>query len=435
MKYKISIQFSKEPNIDFFDNFNEVFDVIKKEFIFFNTTSLNDYAENSISSYVEIYFNSNSNNIQKKINEFFSSYNFIKNFNLIRQSIDIKEDEFLKISTQKIQNLVSDIDKIFYIRKDLQDFSKYINEEKKQDYLSLLKKLSLTKYNLKNEVIDFRLTSLKKEVSEIENNISEYCKAFGINLKFTQVIEDIQIDKIIFYKLKNSLISVLYNFVILEANRKDRNINFNDFEIILKISQEMNTIKINIFNKAIKQHSMFNEIIEKSSININEEFEMKEIQLNIINFKNTVNNLNGKIFIDENHFINCKIKLDFYNLNCLIVKKDKLFFAIELKSIINKLEFNSENILKLDNIFYYKIDNNFIPILDEYKNNNIVLIVKLKNQRYAFFVDEILYTEKIFVRPLTRKSDKYIGDCLLKDTKKALVLNMKSNNFEVNDEN
>ena len=67
-----------------------------------------------------------------------------------------------------------------------------------------------------------------------------------------------------------------------------------------------------------------------------------------------------------------------------------------------------------------------MPILNSVTNPKFAIQICIKLQNFILLVNDVLYEEKIFVRPIENDNNNFIGECLLKDTKKAYILNLAS---------
>lgn len=115
------------------------------------------------------------------------------------------------------------------------------------------------------------MVDIKKEISKIEFSIIEYINFLNLKIDFNINYDNIFIDKILFNKIKDKLIDLIY--VIISSNKisnltlniKQEMYNFV-IEIILDITNNDinriydNAIKLNILNKDVKYYD--NEILK-----------------------------------------------------------------------------------------------------------------------------------------------------------------------------
>ncbi|WP_068449079.1 hypothetical protein [Caviibacter abscessus] len=454
MNYKIKIFLKKDIDLsnnkvmEFIDTFNEKFDVLDENFIFYENNSIEYYNELKLNCYLNYHINAKN---QKDISLFLETYNFIDKFNITVEN-NLKNNEDIVINTKQIDKLVNSIDKLFFIRKEFQEMTKYLDEEKKEKYSKLLKELSLTKYFLKKETVNLRIVDLEEQLNKMDKTLKEYGQLFGLDLKLNFKIVDLKLDKILFFNIKSALIDVIYNIILAEVDRKNIELNYsknNVFNIYLLLKQEFNQLKIEIsahnhklnYNKIIERF-LEQKIIEESNVYSKNEiynmmftndflasskdYEIKERELALLNFYNTSKNLNGKMYIrrNENDEITyvAKIPLQFLILNATIVKIKENYYAIETKCIEDISDFFITNTFTINNFMYYKNKEAELPIINMYNEAIKALTVVIKNQRHVFLTDDLLYQEQIFVRPLQVDSNMYIGDCLLKDNKRAYII-------------
>lgn len=430
MLYKLTITFKKDYDIekinilDFFKKIKESFNVISKEYVFLdNNISFNDYVPDKINCFLEFIISFDGNNIDELVKKFLSDFDFILDYILIKLSeVESKKDEF-SINSSQINNLVNNIDKLFYIRKDLQEMSKFIRKDKKDEYYRLIKNLSLTKYYLKDETFNLRMINVTNELKNIQSRLVEYAKTFGIDFQLNYDINNtITMDKILFFAIKPSLISLLYAFIHEENEKRQKNIEKKEFIVSINFIQDFNKIKIIINNPNIQNNLAYTNIAKNDFYSIKE----NELELSFLNYKHIIESKDGRLYIDEDSNIVTKLPLNFLTLNCYIVKTALGYFAIDRTKVINVFKYNKNNVVSVNTIKYFKISSFEMPILNSVTNPKFAIQICIKLQNFILLVNDVLYEEKIFVRPIENDNNNFIGECLLKDTKKAYILNLAS---------
>lgn len=430
MLYKLTITFKKDYDIekinilDFFKNIKESFNVISKEYVFLdNNVSFNDYVPDKINCFLEFIISFDGSNIDELIKKFLSDFDFILDYILIKLSeVEIKKDEF-SINSSQINNLVNNIDKLFYIRKDLQEMSRFIRKDKKDEYYRLIKNLSLTKYYLKDETFNLRMINVTNELKNIQSRLVEYAKTFGIDFQLNYDINNtITMDKILFFAIKPSLISLLYAFIHEENEKRQKNIEKKEFIVSINFIQDFNKIKIIINNPNIQNNLAYTNIAKNDFYSIKE----NELELSFLNYKHIIESKDGRLYIDEDSNIVTKLPLNFLTLNCYIIKTALGYFAIDKTKVINVFKYNKNNVVSINTVKYFKISSFEMPILNSVTNPKFAIQICIKLQNFILLVNDLLYEEKIFVRPIENDNNNFIGECLLKDTKKAYILNLAS---------
>lgn len=430
MLYKLTITFKKDYDIekinilDFFKNIKESFNVISKEYVFLdNNVSFNDYVPDKINCFLEFIISFDGNNIDELIKKFLSDFDFILDYILIKLSeVESKKDEF-SINSSQINNLVNNIDKLFYIRKDLQEMSRFIRKDKKDEYYRLIKNLSLTKYYLKDETFNLRIINVTNELQNIQSRLVEYAKTFGIDFQLNYDINNtITMDKILFFAIKPSLISLLYAFIHEENEKRQKNIEKKEFIVSINFIQDFNKIKIIINNPNIQNNLAYTNIAKNDFYSIKE----NELELSFLNYKHIIESKDGRLYIDEDSNIVTKLPLNFLTLNCYIIKTALGYFAIDKTKVINVFKYNKNNVVSINTVKYFKISSFEMPILNSVTNPKFAIQICIKLQNFILLVNDVLYEEKIFVRPIENDNNNFIGECLLKDTKKAYILNLAS---------
>ena len=145
-----------------------------------------------------------------------------------------------------------------------------------------------------------------------------------------------------------------------------------------------------------------------------------------MNYKHIIESKDGRLYIDEDSNIVTKLPLNFLTLNCYIVKTALGYFAIDKTKVINVFKYNKDNVVSINNVKYFKISSFEMPILNSVTNPKFAIQICIKLQNFILLVNDVLYEEKIFVRPIENDNNNFIGECLLKDTKKAYILNLAS---------
>lgn len=427
MFYKLSVFFDKKYNFktfdiqNFFEHLKEFFTILSEDYIFFNNNiNFKEFNPNIINCFIEYTIEYNEKNIDLALANFFKAYTFVEKYNLQKFKYSLRSDKKFYINPKQIDNLVSNIDKLFYIRSDLADMSKYIKENQRKKYLALIKNLSVTKYNLKNESFLLRMLDLNSEIPEIESNLLEYAKNLGIAFQCSFITNNLKIDKLVFAKIKEPLLALLRSFINEERKWQHKNIQKQIFKISIEFIQDFSKLKIIITCPTIKRNKDLIYLNQDKYIDPN----LSDNAFSFVNYIQATQAQNGRVFIDEDYNLVTKLRLKFFSLLCYIIQTDLGYFAIDLSKVIKISKFNIANLIKTDNISYYKINNLELPILNKLDQAQFVLQICVKKQNFILLAKRILYKEKIFVRHINDMSGDFIGDCLLKDTKKAYILNL-----------
>lgn len=427
MLYKLIINIKKNYNfenlniLDFFLKLKKSFNVLNKEYVFFdNSINFNTYDPKKLNCFIEYVIKTEDKNIFNSINNFLKNYDFIEEyiFSKLNHTEQIKES--FEIDSSQITSLVNKIDKLFYIRKELQEMGKFIKDDKKDSYYKLIKNLSLTKYELKNETFNLRLIDIEYDINAIQNSLVEFAKNLGIDLQFTFDTHKNRIDKIVYFNIKPSLVALLYSFVSEEYKRQQKNIQKESFKLHLEFLQEFNKLKILILNKNVKRNPSYASILKNDYFSYND----NENEINFFNYKTSISTHNGRTYIDESNNIISKIHLNFLSLDCYIIQSELGYFAIDKSQIVKIYNYEPCKNILIENKEYYILNDFKLPIINKMKNPKYAIHIYTKKQNFIFLIDNILYEEKIFVQPIKFDNTHFIGECLLKDTKKAYILNL-----------
>lgn len=412
MTYKINIYFNNNilnSNLeDFILQIKNNFELEHHRLVFFNNLGIEEFDALSINSYLELNIKHNKS-FENVFDNFLNLFNFVDSYHIIENKSNNKD--YIYIKSIDIDNLIDEIDKIYYIRSKLQKYTLSIDNKEKLSYSNLLKDLSLTKYNLKYKALSLRIIDIEYELDKIKNTITAEAKTYSLDFNINFKYEDIKIDKIIFYKIKSSIIDLL---LLIVSKAKSASIP-KKLTLNFEIYQNFNEIYFEIYSSLSLNY--ITKYINNPSTHIEED--MKYIS-NI----NTLKSI-GKVYINEEDKFILKIEPEFLILNALIVENNRNYYAIDINQISSIHEINQGEILNIDSKEYFTINGINYPILNKSKELNKIICVKINNQHFALLVSKILYKEEIYVRKFDNFNNKYIGDSLLKDTKKALVINLK----------
>ncbi|WP_073507722.1 hypothetical protein [Streptobacillus notomytis] len=425
--------------------------IIKKDYIFYENVKLEYYNPFKLYSYIKY----EVVNFDKDINTQLLLFPEIK---LVKSKTKVSNDgtHNISVSIEQINNIIEKIDDIYFIRRNLNKFTKYIDDKKKNDFLKELKLLSSLKYDLKRETFSLRIIDIKKETYAIEKIIKEYISLLGLNIKFSISHNDIKIDKTMFDKIKEPLIDVLHNSVLSFFETKNSNINCKEkyslelnlkqekYNLIIEIVEKGNDLDIDkIYNNALKSNILNNSesytkkdillsILNKNYINALEDLEEKEKIMNLIKINNLINELDGKVsisYIDDIMKFNINIPFKILFINGFIFSEINKTYVINTEYIVDTFEFDNKNISNLNGYNYYKYKNNDIeyiklPIEIEEKDR-LGLLIKTNNKYTIIDVNKQHYFEDIFFNK-DEKSKIYMGEVLLRSVKKAKILNIES---------
>ena len=440
-------------------------EILKKEYIFDNSLTLESYDVLKLNTSIRCTLSSCSLSLIEKI----KSLEYIKEVKVEEVDLSKKNKEMITISLENISNIIENVDNIFYIRKKLYNFKDYIKEEKQDEFKNLIKDLSELKYNLKRQVFDLRVIDLKEELQNIQNVIMEYIDLLGLRVKLNFNDNNLKVDKILFFRIKNAIIDVLHSIVmsISDYTVKLFDKGDYDFEINFCIKQEVDklylSIQINgysleidkIHNNAINagilksnydysEAEILTSIFNKNYINSAIDLYDKERLISYIKYRNIVDELGGDIFIhnEEGKSVEyvTKIPLNIILFEGFVFSEDKKYYVLDNSLIVDIFDFDPNKIIELNSLKYYQYkDKNLgyinLPIdknvsnkkeLKNSKDNRKGLLIK-SNNRYTVIdvCSKDIYYEEIYMKK-NYDSKIYMGDYLLKSLKRAKVIDLCS---------
>lgn len=430
---------------------HEKCNIVKRDYIFDENVTIEHFNPFKLASYIKYEVIS----FDKFIKAELESFDEIK-FTKFRSNVSNQETDNINISIDQLNEIIEKIDEMYFIRKNLNKYTKHIDNSKKNDFLKELKLLSSLKYDLKRATFSLRIIDIKKEMYNIEKIIKEYVSLLGLNVELNINHNDIKIDKTMFAKIKEPLIDVLHNSILTFSEGKNRNIDENKrfilelnlkqekYNLIIEIVEKGCKIDINsIYNNALKAnilngHDRYTEkeilatVFNKNYVNALEELDDKEKIMNFIKFNNTVEELNGNISLGYkediiSYVINIPFKILF--IYGLVFGEHNKTYVINTEYVVDSFDFNKENISNINGYNYYMYKNNNIeyiklPIENE-DVDRLGLLVKTNNKYTVIDVNKKHYFEDIFFNK-NEKSKIYMGEVLLKSVKKAKILNIES---------
>ncbi|WP_156298965.1 ATP-binding protein [Streptobacillus canis] len=430
---------------------HEKCNIVKRDYIFDENVTIEHFNPFKLASYIKYEVIS----FDKFIKAELESFDEIK-FTKFRSNVSNQETDNINISIDQLNEIIEKIDEMYFIRKNLNKYTKHIDNSKKNDFLKELKLLSSLKYDLKRATFSLRIIDIKKEMYNIEKIIKEYVSLLGLNVELNINHNDIKIDKTMFAKIKEPLIDVLHNSILTFSEGKNRNIDEDKrfilelnlkqekYNLIIEIVEKGCKIDINsIYNNALKAnilngHDRYTEkeilatVFNKNYVNALEELDDKEKIMNFIKFNNTVEELNGNISLGYkediiSYVINIPFKILF--IYGLVFGEHNKTYVINTEYVVDSFDFNKENISNINGYNYYMYKNNNIeyiklPIENE-DVDRLGLLVKTNNKYTVIDVNKKHYFEDIFFNK-NEKSKIYMGEVLLKSVKKAKILNIES---------
>lgn len=456
-------------NIFEFENIleNET-EILKKEYIFDNDLTVESYDPLKLNASIRCTLSSCSLSLIDKIKKL----DYIKDAKVEEVDLSKKNKENITISLENISNIIENVDNIFYIRKKLYNFKDYIKEEKQDDFKSLINDLSELKYNLKRQVFDLRVIDLKDELQSIQNIIMEYIDLLGLRVKLNFNDNNLKVDKILFFRIKNAIIDVLHSIVmsisdytvkLFDKGDYDFEINFNIKQEVDKLylsmyitgySLEIDKIHNNAINAGIlkpnydySEAEILSSIFNKNYINSASDLYDKERLISYIKYKNIVDELGGYILIHNEdgksvEYVT-KIPLNIILFEGFVFSEDKKYYVLDNSLIIDIFDFDSSKIIELNSLKYYQYDAKNLGYInlpiDKNENRDILnkkdlkncenrkgLLIK-SNNRYTVIdvCSKDIYYEEIYMKK-NYDSKIYMGDYLLKSLKRAKVIDLCS---------
>lgn len=459
MKNNYILEIHFKDNIDFkIIDLNEVEKILEnsiyfleKEYIFYDKKNIDSYNSLKLNMYIRVNYEEEPREVKNKLEKL----EYIKSINLFLEKSYLENND-INISINSIDNVLNKIDDIYFITKNLLNFSNCIEEKYKKEYLNNLQKLSNLKYELKRDVFQLRIIDIEKEINIIYKKVEDYRRLLGIDIKLEFSSNNIKLDKLLFDKIKKTLIDVLYSSVLffseISNNVKNKfklKLNFYQLEdeLIIEIiemgrSLDINEIvenakKINLINEnKLSEKEILHLTLDKNYVNSFSSLDDKEKIINYIKLNNIVKEKRGSIDLEnkESKYIKyiIKIPLDIIYYNALVFCENKKTYVINKELIIDIFDFDKTNLFELNSYKYYKYDEKNIIYISlpieksiDLKNRK-ALLVKVNNFYFVTDIEDTkIYYEDIYFYK-SNESKIYMGECLLKSIRRARILDMEN---------
>ena len=479
---KLTIHFKNDYdveyiNIDLLDSeIEEFFYVISKDYLLDRNETMTDFDPKKVNMSVEYHLGMFEKGQETKLKEIIEKFDFIQSYNIVLTKLEKENDEKIEIEISKLDSLFQRMDEIIKIKNGIDSLKDLSFREGIDKYNELTQQFSEYKEKLEKNIISLRMSDLKKEVEGINDIIQEYAKVLNKEIKFNVEGLDINIDKVVFSKIKKHIIDLLFNSLIYGIETKqerqmyEKEINGNlnlkfrqEFnEIVIEISDDGRGIDVDyIYMRALKSgllkldknytnEEILSSIFHPEMSSTNEIEENKERDLSVTIFYNIIKSLNGdiKVETEKNKFTKyvVRIPLDFIVIKGQTIRINNKYFVIPKDIIVKELDVDQSRITYHFQTNFYRYHSKEYPIImipsyitgipeEMYLQSKKILMLTISNVEYVIFVDYIESVEEMLVRKIEDNNKLYeifLGNVLLNNESTALVFNMKKI-LEIND--
>lgn len=355
-----------------------------------------------------------------------------------QRQLQIKEDEFIKVSASQVNYLVDMIGELIIAENQ-------INADGIEFLHKITKEIQQTAMMLRTVKIKNLLINMKRVVRDASKKLNK-------NVLLELEGEDLEVDRNLVEHLEEPLIHLLRNSVGhgIETPEERSNKNKNDTgKILIRAERVGNQIKIFVRDDGcgLDSELILNKALNKGLIsaekakNIKEEevfnliflpgFSTSETVNNVSGrgvgmdiVKKTVNSLRGNISITSQKDKFTEFTLTFplimAIIDSMIILVDDINFILPVVNIIETLKFNKDEIHYLESKDpVISLRNEIIPIIELrsfFKMNNtskpeteLAVIVEYQKRKYAFIVDQIVTQKEVVIKSLGDKLPKVSG--------------------------
>lgn len=416
--------------------------VSRYEIVVNSDTTIEKFDTLKILSFIRIKISSLNEELNEvMIKKILKNYDFIKEINITSgyRSKDLEKD--IRVNKELFLNLLSFFEK----------------EEK-----ILNKNGENIKYKLKTELFKMQLTPFLKIQNKISETINAYSTKMGLNIDV-----NINIRNSVNIYIENKLLNIIYKplldfFIDYIESFCEKSESTKIYYLDIEIVQEMDTIYINMVdytntltlkNALTKKdvnkikHEIDKPLIMKKMIGFNLLEDSKYINTKVLkSFKNLKHRqTEAKCYFYKNKYLkfSLELKQTNYILTTYILEINGENYAIDMSSVLEMIDIDTNKIIKKGDYYFYHHDNKDYPIiyLCEYISsgdkgnscykleNNIKVGIKLKLDGASNIVifDKYVKSEEIYVSENIKRSTKNIlGPITLSNSNKVKILNIKN---------
>ena len=472
---KLTIQFKKDYDVEYINiellenEIEDFFYVISKEYVLIKNETMEEFDPKKVGMSLEYHLGNLDKEQEVRLRETIEKMDFIEGYTIVLTKLEKEDEEKIEVEISKLDSLFQRMDEIIKIKNGIESLKDLSFRKGIEKYNELTQQFSDYKGKIEKDIISLRMADLKKEVRSINDTILEYSKVLNKEIKFNVEGLNINIDKLIFSKIKKHIVDLLFNSLIFgieikqerQIYEKELNRNFylnfrQEFnEIIMEIGDDGRGIDTEyIYMRAIKagllkldknytEEEILATIFHPEMASTNEIEENKERDLSITIFYNIIKSLNGDIKLETeiNKFTKytVRIPIDFIVSEGQIVLINNKYFVIPKELIIRELEVEQSRITYHFQTNFYRHHAKEYPIImipnyiigeteEIYLQSKKVLMLNINNVEYVIFVDSIESVEEMLIRKIEDNSKLYeifLGNVLLNNESTALVFNMK----------
>lgn len=464
----IDIYFFETKKLDEYEllekEIEEHFKISYKKYIFLEDNIFDNFEPEKIN--MKLNYGIILDNLQK-LEKIFEKYDFIQKYNITYLDDSIKENDFVEIKISKLNSILEQTANVVSIQRSLESFQKYIDYEKQDEYKELIEKIGKYRENINKIIINSRVVDLREETKKIKSVVLDYSRIINKDINFIVRGLKTNIDKYIFYKIKDHIINVFVNSILYGIESEDERLLYEKIkkgQLILSFKQEFGEIVIEMFDdgQGIDESEIFQRAEKSGIIDIKRQYtkeeilrmvfkpeisltnkkeENKERDLTLSNFYNTIQELGGEIKIEskktEYTMITVRIPLSFMLTESLIIKAGNVNYGIPFSLVEKTIKIERTNFSYISDYTYYMFENEeyiVLQIPDELleqrgKSPDYGIILNISGEKYIFLADYIDNIEELIPQKLAVNSkiyNSFLGAAILKNEEIALILDMKN---------
>lgn len=380
-------------------------------------------------------------------------------------------DSYVRVHVQLLDKIMNTVGELVINRNQILQYSKNSEDA---ELTRFSQELNVITTDLQTDIMTTRMQPVGSVFNKFDRVIRDLSRSQGKNIKTIISGSETELDKTLLEVIKDPLTHLIRNSVDhgieMPEKRKEKGKDEQGTISIMSYHEGGQVvIEIQDDGGGIDPEKILNKAIEKGIVSGSDGKEFSKTQiLNMIfhpgfSTAEKVTNLSGrgvgmdvvksniekiggtveiKSVVNEGSTFKLKIPLTLAIVPALIIKCGGESFAIQQKSLTELVLLENEQVESLEKLhgqIFYRLRGELVPIIDLNKilgtqkhvdqdHDNIkIAVLNAEGKVYGLIVDEILDTQEIVVKPLSRwlkSQNAFTGATIMGDGRVALILDV-----------
>ncbi|MGM0509128.1 MAG: chemotaxis protein CheA [Fusobacteriota bacterium] len=373
--------------------------------------------------------------------------------------------EKIKVDPSRLDEIMTKIGKLVTMHSNLYKFLDKLQGIENENFNELISKLQYLTNNLKNDVLDIKMISLKNTFLNLKQIARQIARQSNKKIDFEYVGGHLKVDEAVLEKITNPLIHMIRNAadhgIETEEERvKKGKSKVGKIEIIAKIENRKVILEVYDDGQGLDRQRIEQKAIEKGIINPGHKLTESEIfalifrpkfstakELTMISGRgvgmdvvlSNIKKLHGNIDIQSKkdkytRFI-MELPLSLTIIESILVKVGKKIYILPVYLIERVLEVEKRDIVESDDKEILNFYGEKVPLLrlyERFKDKSAIkniedatVIITNGNKKIAIMVDEIIDEREIVIRDIKfSNKNAFTGATILNTGEIALVLDI-----------